>query len=259
MRFVSLASGSGGNAYALESQGEVLLVDCGICYRELKKRMEAAGLSPWAVCGVVVTHEHGDHVKGLEVFHKRHVDVPFFANFMTAEAVESQFAPLEGAFTIFENGMDFGVGPFDVAAFPIPHDVSDPVGYTVRADGKTYFHATDVGSPLDSVGVKFAAADFATLESNHDIVLLNTSDHPESLKSRIRGPRGHLCNEDAAALASRFASPRLRHISLAHLSSECNEPRLALCAMRQALDAAGRQDVTLEILTQDAPGKVWEL
>ena len=259
MKFASLASGSGGNAYVVESQGKLLLIDCGICHRELKKRLEAVGFCIDDICGVVVTHEHTDHVKGLAVFHKRHPDIPFYANLMTAEAVESLCNSLAGTFTIFENGMPFGIGPFEVAAFSIPHDVCDPVGYMVKADGATYFHATDIGSPLDSIGVKLRDADIATLESNHDIVLLNSSARPESLKARIRGPRGHLCNEDAAALVRRFASPRLRHISLAHISSECNEPLMAQRVMLSTLAEINRTDISLEILSQDEPGEIVEL
>ncbi len=258
MRTVSLASGSGGNAYAVESHGELLLIDCGICHRELKKRMDAVGLGLDDACGVLVTHEHYDHVKGLGVLHKHLPDLPLYANLMTAEAVEAVCPSLAGAFSVFENGMEFRAGPFAVAAFSIPHDVCDPVGYVVKADGATYFHATDVGAPLDSVGVKLALADCATLESNHDVPLLNASGRPEALKARIRGPRGHLCNEDAAALVRRFASPRLRHLALAHLSAECNEPALAARTMRETLDAMGMSDVALEVLSQDEPGEIWE-
>lgn len=259
MKTVSLASGSGGNAYVVESQGRLLLIDCGICHKELKRRLEDVGFALEAICGVVITHEHNDHVKGLAVLHKRHPYIPFFANLMTAEAVETFCVSLAGAFTVFENGMEFDVGPFQVSAFSIPHDVCDPVGYIVKADGVTYFHATDIGTPLDSIGVKLSLADVATLESNHDIVLLNSSDRPEALKARIRGPRGHLCNEDAAALVRRFASPRLRHLSLAHLSQECNEPLLVKRLFSQTLAEINRPDISLEILSQDEPGEIVRL
>ncbi len=257
MRIVSLASGSAGNAYAVESQGELLLVDCGISYRELAKRLAAVGIDIDALAAVVVTHEHIDHTRGLETLHKRHAGVPLYANFMTAEAIECPCRTLRGAFTVFENGMPFRCGPFGISAFSIPHDVSDPVGYMIEADGLAYFHATDIGSPLDSIGVKLSCADVATLESNHDPALLKNSARPEPLKARIRGPRGHLCNDDAAALAARFASPRLRVLALGHLSQECNEPRLAVNAMRCALDEAGRGAVRLCTLSQDVPVEVF--
>ena len=253
MRGVSLASGSAGNAYLVESCGKLLLIDCGISCRELLARMGKTGFSPCDIAGVLFTHEHTDHCKGVATFHKRFPEIGLFANAMTAEAIG-----LEGDAYIFENTQPFEVGPFAVTAFSIPHDVSDPVGFVVEAEGKTYFHATDVGSPLDSIGSRLACADVATLESNHDYSLLMHSNRPELLKKRISGPRGHLSNDDCAALVSRFASPKLKLLSLAHLSSECNEPKLALRMAREALDDAGLAETGLRVLSQNAPGEVWE-
>lgn len=251
MRVISLASGSGGNAYCVEAAGAILLVDCGICCRELVKRMTSVELDPEKIVAAVFTHDHTDHVKGLPVFHKHFPQAELFANLMTAEAIAAGLKMDETEFIPFENGQDFEVGPFGIRAFSIPHDVPDPVGYLVTAEGTTYFHATDVGTPLDSIGVNLAQADIATLESNHDPVLLHQSDRPEHLKQRIRGPRGHLSNQDAADLVRRFASPRLRQLNLAHLSHECNVPHLAENTMRQALQEMGRPDITLKILDQD--------
>ncbi len=251
MRLVSLGSGSQGNVYCVESQGSVLLIDCGLSWREFSGRLASAGLAPDQIAGVLVTHNHVDHVKGIGTFHRRLPEVPFFANMMTAEATAVGVNVDEGVFTPFENGQAFEVGPFEVSAFSIPHDVPDPVGYMVRAEGLTYFHATDVGSPLDSIGVHLAEADYATLESNHDPVMLRNSNRTEGLKRRIRGPRGHLANSESAGLVKRFASPRLKELRLAHLSHECNAPHLAEAEMRAALAEIGRTDVVLRVLTQD--------
>ena len=160
----------------------------------------------------------------------------------------------------FENGQSFSVGPFEVSPFSIPHDTSDPVGFLVRAwpSGAadrplTYFHCTDVGTPLDSVGLKLAEADVATLESNPDPVLLKTSGRSPSLIQRICGPRGHLSNEQACELVVRFASPHLRVLALAHLSGDCNAPHVAHGAMSDALARMGRSDVALKVLSRNAP------
>lgn len=251
MKVVSLASGSGGNAYCVEADGAILLIDCGICCRELVKRMTSVALDPERIVAAVFTHDHTDHVKGLPVFHKHFPQAELFANLMTAEAIAAGQKMDEEAFIPFENGQDFEVGPFGIRAFSIPHDVPDPVGYVVTAEGVTYFHATDVGTPLDSIGVNLAQADIATLESNHDPIMLHQSQRPESLKQRIRGPRGHLSNQDAADLVRRFASPRLKRLNLAHLSHECNVPHLAEGTVRSALSAIGRADVELKVLDQD--------
>ena len=129
----------------------------------------------------------------------------------------------------------------------MPHDAADPVGYLIRG-GETYFHGTDIGTPLDSIGLKLAEATIATLESNHDLVMLRTSRRPPSLVQRIAGPRGHLSNDQACDLVKRFASPRLKRLLLAHLSRECNAPHLAEGAMRATLTELGRTDIQLEIL-----------
>lgn len=258
MKIISLASGSKGNAYCVCSESLVLLVDCGLCLKSLRQRLAEAGLSPDRICAVVITHSHDDHVKGLPLFHKNYPSIPLFANLMTAETIAWKYKMDEFAFTPFEDGQAFGIGPFEVEPFSIPHDTSDPVGYLVQADGKTYFHGTDIGTPLDSIGRHFAKADVATLESNHDAVMLRTSSRPEELKKRIWGPRGHLSNDQACELVRKFASPRLKKLSLAHLSEECNVPHLAECAMRETLVALHRQDVELEILSQNAIGCPWE-
>ncbi len=251
MRLVSLASGSGGNAYCVVSGEAVLLIDCGLTCRELVKRLAAAALKPEQIVGIVLTHDHTDHTSALPVFHRKYPQVEIFANLMTAETVAVKQKMSEEDFIPFENGQEFEVGPFRIRAFSIPHDATDPVGYVIEADGQTYFHATDVGTPLDSVGVNLALADIATLESNHDPVMLHQSDRREDLKQRIRGPRGHLANADAALLVRRFASAKLKHLNLAHLSGECNVPHLAEGEMRAALTALHRPDITLRILAQD--------
>lgn len=251
MRVVSLASGSKGNAYCVEAQGAVLLIDCGLCCRELEKRLGAAGLEARQIVAAVFTHNHSDHIEGLPVFHRHHPQVELLTNLMTADAIASQLKMDETDFSPFENGQEFDVGPFLVRAFSIPHDVPDPVGYLIKAEGETYFHCTDCGTPIDSVGVKLAEADVATLESNHDPVMLHNSQRHASLKQRIRGPRGHLSNDQAAELVRRFASPRLKRLALAHLSSECNVPHLAADTMRATLTEMHRTDVALRILAQN--------
>ena len=252
MKVVSLASGSQGNAYCVIGGGRVLLIDCGLSCLELRRRAADAGVPLQDLSGVVFTHAHWDHVKGVGTFRKRFPDVPLFANMMTAESIACECDVDEADFRMFENGQMFEVGPFEVLPFSIPHDSSDPVGYVVKVDGETYFHGTDIGSPLDSIGVHLAEADVATLESNHDVGLLFGSGRPVSLIQRIVGPRGHLSNDQACDLVRRFASPRLKALALAHLSGHCNEPSLAERTMLTALSEIGREDIALRIFLQDS-------
>lgn len=230
MHIRPIASSSKGNAYLVEQGDDALLVDCGVCLRTLRTEVDFSRLR-----GILITHNHADHVFGLKRV-LSHVDVPVYANEMTASAVEDECGVDGSAFSCFENGQPFMVAAFEVTPFSIPHDAADPVGFLVRGD-ETYFHATDVGTPLDSIGVRLSEADCATLESNHDPILLRTSGRPPGLIQRIAGPRGHLSNEQACDLVRRFATPRLKRLWLAHLSHDCNAARVALSAMRETLSA----------------------
>ena len=241
MKVHPIASSSKGNAYVVEEDGQALLIDCGVSCKCLKSALDVSRL-----CGILITHNHVDHVSGLKRL-LNCVDVPVFANEMTAEAVAWQEKVDENAFVRFENGQPFEVGPFAVSPFSIPHDAADPVGYLIRGEA-TYFHGTDIGTPLDSIGLKLAEAEIATLESNHDLVMLRTSRRPPSLIQRIAGPRGHLSNDQACELVRRFASPRLRKLFLAHLSHECNAPHLALGAMRKTLEEIERPEIETEVI-----------
>lgn len=247
MTIVSLASGSKGNAYLVRMNEDALLVDCGL---NRKTFVERLGEEEPTYHGVLLTHSHYDHVNGLKLFLKHHPEVPVFANAMTAETVARECDIDENAFVLFENGQVFESGPFKVHPFSIPHDTSDPVGFLVKGD-ETYFHGTDIGTPLDSVGLKLAISDVATLESNHDPVMLSGSGRPPSLIQRIRGPRGHLSNDQAAELVRKFASPRLKRLALAHLSGDCNTPDFAAETMRETLKSMGRDDIALKIFLQD--------
>ena len=260
MKVVSLASGSKGNAYLVESGGRLLLIDCGISCRTLAERMRRTGFDLSALIGVAVTHNHHDHIDGLPMLHRKMPDVPVFANLMTAEAATATNREVpEDMFTLFENGQEFELGPFAVHPFSIPHDVPDPVGFLVKADGKTYFHATDLGMPLKSVGFKLREADVATLESNHDVTLLRRSGRHISLIQRIAGNRGHLSNYQAAEMVEEFAGEKLRKLFLAHLSQDCNVPHLALKETGEALARRGlAAKVDVETLEQFAPGRVYD-
>lgn len=250
MRITSLGSGSTGNAYVVETDGGALLVDCGLNYKTLSSRMPEYIGEEVPLQGVLLTHSHTDHTQGLRLLIKHHPDLPLFANAMTAETIACECGVDENAFVTFENGQVFEAGPFKVHPFSIPHDTSDPVGYLVKGD-EVYFHGTDIGTPLDSVGIKLAQADVATLESNHDPQLLFGSGRPPSVIQRIYGSRGHLSNDQAAELVRKFATPRLKRLALAHLSGACNAPHIAERTMRETLASIRRDDIMLTILSSD--------
>lgn len=247
MKVVPLAGSSKGNAYVVVFDGTVLLIDCGISLKRLRARCADCGVDLDSVAAVLITHDHSDHVSGLKVFLNRY-DVPVYANLTTAEKLIRDQEVSEDRFVCFENGQSFPVGEMTVTSFSVPHDAVDPVGYLVETPRGVYFHGTDIGTPLDSIGRHLAMADVVTIESNHDPVMLHGSDRAESLKRRIAGPRGHLANDDAAGLVRKFASERLKRVFLTHLSGECNASHLAEAAMRRALTEIGRDDIELVVV-----------
>lgn len=247
MRLVAIASSSSGNAYLLVKGGDALLVDCGVSRRSLVKAFAGACVDVSSLAGILLTHNHTDHISGLKSFLDT-VDVPVFANAMTAEAAAEQAGVGIEKFAIFENGQEFQAGDFTVTPFSVPHDTVDPVGFLVEHSGSSYFHATDVGSPLDSIGRFFSRAEIATLESNHDTEMLFQSGRGTALIQRISGPRGHLSNEEAAEFVGRHATSALKRLFLAHLSHDCNDPLLAHKTMSRTLRGIGRDDVLLEVI-----------
>ena len=257
MRLRVFGSGSKGNALAVRSGGTLLLLDCGFSCRELEKRMTACGVRPADVTAILFTHDHTDHCKGIATFHKRHPQVPLYANGNTADAIAT-LTGVEDGWRIFETGEPFAIGDVSVSAFSIPHDAADTVGYLFSDETASLFVGTDMGVPTLPVKYALAQATCAVLESNHDPMLLACSDRPVSLKQRIAGRCGHLSNQDAADLVREVAPPNLKMLLLAHLSRPCNAPHLALESMREALKDIEREDIALAALDQDEPSDLYE-
>ena len=257
MKLRVLASGSKGNVLAVRSAGgTLLLVDMGLSCLELRTRAAACGVDVASAAGVFFTHDHVDHYCGLATFHKRYPDVPLFANGDTADAIAAKTGVADG-WNVFETAVPFDFEDFAITPFSISHDAADPVGYLIENEGHALFIGTDTGVPTTGVRDALWRCDCAVLESNHDPVLLETSERPVSLKQRISGRSGHLSNEDAAELVRSVNPPRLKTLLLAHLSEQCNTPSLALAAMGRALAECGRSDVRLEVLSQRDPTEVF--
>ena len=257
MRLRVFGSGSQGNALAIRSGGTLLLVDCGFSCRELEKRMAACGVCADDVTALLFTHDHNDHCKGVKTFHKRHPNVPLYANGNTADAIAT-LTGVEDGWQVFETSEPFAIGDIDVASFSISHDAADTVGYLFSDETASLFVGTDRGVPTLPVKHALARATCAVLESNHDPTLLACSDRPVSLKQRIAGRCGHLSNQDAADLVRNVAPPLLKTLLLAHLSKHCNASYLALESMREALKDIGRTDIALAALEQDTPSDLYE-
>ena len=250
MEVCVLASGSAGNCVAVRGGETTLLIDFGLIRKHALERMAEAGINPEDLKAILFTHDHVDHCKGLGVFIKK-FPIPLYANDGTAEAIGRKFPQVTMSWTTFENGQSFQIGDFEVQTFQVPHDAADPVGFLLHQGGKTFFLATDLGFVTTLVKTKLKDCDAAVVESNHDLEMLEQSDRPYSLKSRIWGRAGHLSNADSADFVSRCASGRLHHVMLAHLSHECNTSVLAERTMKEALARVGRNDVKITVLEQE--------
>ncbi|KAF0095394.1 MAG: beta-lactamase domain-containing protein [Puniceicoccaceae bacterium 5H] len=231
MRFQILGSSSSGNCALLETDDTCILIDAGFSGRKLKTLLRAAGRSVDDLHGVFITHEHGDHATGVKGLSQQRPDLPFFANYDTAQAVQR---PLKRdvRWVLFETHKQFKFRDLEITSCLIPHDAYEPVAYTFATGGHDLFNPyrklawiTDLGHTTDHVRELAADADVLVLESNHDPDLLaNDPFRPYSVKARISGQHGHLSNEAAASFLQSFHRPRWRHLYLAHLSKDCNEP-----------------------------------
>jgi phosphoribosyl 1,2-cyclic phosphodiesterase len=256
MKICILGSGSSGNSIYMERGGFSLLVDAGLSRRELAARLLSIGVGIESIRAVLVSHEHGDHVRGLAALHRAH-GVAVHLNRLTASGLLDRGIPA-AAFNYFRTGVDFFVGPFTVHPFPVPHDALDPVGFVVSAAGCRVGIATDLGHPDPRVMERLRGCRALVLESNHDPLLLGNSGRPRSVKERILGGMGHLSNRSAAALLAEVASEALQDIFLAHLSEECNRPELARLSAVRAAEGGGFGHVAVRLSWADRASEVLE-
>jgi phosphoribosyl 1,2-cyclic phosphodiesterase len=249
VRLTVLGSGSSGNSAYVETDEARILIDAGFSLRETRRRLAAIGRAPENLTGVLVTHEHADHIQGLAALSEK-LHIPVYCNRATKDAIEFQLR-MRLDCRLFETGSTFEVGDVTVEAFNIPHDAQDPVGFLLRTTAGSIGFITDLGHATRLVLDRAQAANVLVLESNHDVKMLqNCPRRPWSLKQRILGRHGHLSNEAAADATEAFMSAGLRHLYLGHLSRECNRPELAFSVMERRLQQIGAGHVRLELTSQ---------
>ncbi len=233
----TLASGSSGNCTVVSSPGGSLLIDAGISVRRIKLGLARLDLSPEKLDGILITHEHADHVSGLPMLIK-HYDVPIFAPRTVANHLRWHFAGVEEHIKELPTGCDVQVNGLNISAFHTPHDTDESVGYRIEGDC-VFAIATDMGSVTDEVLSGIMGADAVIIEANHDEQMLRYGNYPYPLKRRILSDRGHLSNDDCALLARRLAENGTRYIVLGHLSRENNSPKTAFETVSKALEGTG--------------------
>ena len=239
LRFAPLFSGSSGNAVYVGSDAGHLLVDAGVSCARILAELKRVGVDPGCLQGLLVTHEHIDHIRGVGVL-SRKLDLPIYATAGTWAAMENKIgAVAEKNIRVIESGRDFYIGGIDVQSFPTPHDAAESVGYAFEVTGQRFAVATDLGCVRDSWLNFVRGVDAVLLESNYDPDMLKAGPYPYDLKKRIMSRKGHLSNDDAGRTAAQLIASGARQIILGHLSKENNFPELAERSCALILETEG--------------------
>jgi phosphoribosyl 1,2-cyclic phosphodiesterase len=226
----SLNSGSNGNCYYIANNNEAVLIDAGLSCRETEKRMKRKGLSFDIVKAVFISHEHTDHIRGLEGIAKKH-KIPVYITPNTYRNSRLQID--ESQIKAFSAYQPVSIGALAVTAFPKFHDAADPHSFIIAYKDKKIGVLTDIGACCEHVIDNFQQCDAVFLEANYDENLLESGRYPYFLKNRIRGGQGHLSNAQALKLFIDYRSRKLTHVLLSHLSKDNNCPDMALQLFNQ--------------------------
>ncbi len=239
MRFSVLASGSTGNAIYVENDEHAFLVDVGLSGKKMEQLFAEIDRDMKKLTGILVTHEHSDHIKGLGVVARKY-NVPIYANAKTWKAMDGLVGniPTDLRFQ-FDMETTKTFGSIDICSFAVSHDAADPMFYTFHEDDRKLVVITDTGYVSDRMKGHIAAADSYVFESNHDVGMLQMGRYPWSVKRRILSDVGHVSNEDAAVAMSEVVAEKQTQIYLSHLSKDNNMKDLARLSVQQTLQSCG--------------------
>lgn len=234
MRFACLGSGSQGNGLVVEVANTRLLLDCGFTLKETIARLARLGLEPDMIDGIVVTHEHEDHIGGVARF-ARKFEIPVWLTHGTLRSVDQTFAALPGI-NLIDSHRRFSIGDIEIEPYPVPHDAHEPAQFVFSDGSKRLGVLTDTGCSTPHIEAVLSRCHALVLECNHDAQMLADSEYPQSLKQRIGGRLGHLENTASEKLLASLDCSLLQHVIAAHLSRKNNTPLLAQTALSGALN-----------------------
>ncbi len=264
MRFCSIASGSSGNCIFVGSDTANILIDAGISAKKTIEGLTSLDVSPSELDGILVTHEHSDHIKGIGILARKY-NIPIYATSGTIEGIKrcSSLGNIdESLFNVVKADEKFFLKDMLVEPVKISHDAAEPVAYTVKSDNKKVGVITDLGFYNDYIVDKMAGADILMAEANHDIRMLQVGPYPYYLKQRILSDHGHLSNENSGRMISSLLHDDIKAVFLAHLSKENNIPELAYETVRLEIEAADNKyhgnDFPLLVAKRDCPSRSFE-
>ena len=249
-----LGSGSAGNSALVATDHCKILIDGGLSARQIALRLEQCKVAPEQLDGILLTHEHGDHVCGLDVI-ARKFKTPIYCNPLTAEAIRcgpaSPGMDRHRNWRFFRTGATFSICDITVETFPVPHDAVDPVGFVFYAGTGSLGFVTDLGYAPKMIVERLRETRTVVIETNHDEKLLQNDKHrPWPVKQRIQSRHGHLSNTAAAGVIEELLPGKIERVVLGHLSRDCNTPALASAAVRDRLKRSGKIDIEIYCATQ---------
>ena len=257
-KFCSLYSGSSGNSLFIETQNTKLLIDAGVSSKKIENALNDINIDPSTLDGILVTHEHIDHVQGLGTLSKK-FDLPVFVNQETLDAMPKQKDKIsEKNVKTFKISDKFEIGDLEIKPFSIPHDAANPCGFNIWKDNKKISIATDIGHMTNPILKSLEESLFIMLEANYDPEVLRCSPYPFTLKSRIAGPTGHLPNEVAGKTISHLLKSGLKNAMLGHLSKQSNFPELAYKTVVDELISNNYNEdcISLSVASRDNHSKI---
>ncbi len=251
LTIASINSGSNGNCYYVGNETEAVFIDAGLTCRETEKRMKRSGLLMEKVKAIFISHEHGDHIKGVDVIAAKY-KLPVYITPLTLKHSRLQLSV--SLVRHFVAGDSITIGGLTIHSFLKQHDAADPCSFRVSNNGISAGVFTDIGAPCQNLAAHFKLCHAAILESNYDETMLMTGRYPQHLKNRIHGDTGHLSNRQAAEFCGAYKPDFMSLVLLAHLSKENNSPAHALASFQPH---AGKMEIT--VASRDVESKVYHL
>ncbi len=262
--FRCFASGSSGNCYYLGTRQQGILIDAGISARSIQKYLREMGLDFPNIMGVLITHDHADHIRAVGTLGER-VHLPIYSTALIHEGIDRNYGVREKLRTsrrYFEKGKEWELFGMKINTFNVEHDSTECVGYSIDYLGQRFVIMTDCGSVNDEMEAYIRTANHLVIEANHDEHMLLNGPYPTYLKERILSPRGHQSNDTCGEILERNWHPDLRNVWLCHLSLENNDPQLAydtVASYLEELDILPGTDIFLKPLERTTPSPVYVL